>query len=424
MVTICSRSLLAFSPKLIDMLVEPQFVPSQWQPLVEIQFGAPKLYVGNAPTQLTFGTVLSAASIFTKSLNLQNYQFYDTPINQLRIHRGGDEHGDIADSSSDAHGTQAASTAIDRTDSGAGETANRSATRSMFTKSLSMTSTTSSAAASAPCAEILTSLDEAQCLRALEFVLTLLCSQSLLALKDDGLSVREKQLIKRELSTELAVFHDFVRKRIMCDARGPLHRKKRGVAPIRAVAGGGFEAVQPTGQSNAGERSAVAAPARHRPTMREKVIRQQHQLQTTTSATGGSPLSGALKRPTIDLSPIASGADTPPPALATKRSGQDALGGGASSSTPIVSILSSGGGGAAAAAAKRVTFPTNPVMRAGETFVVDTVDTADRASGVYDETVYVGSEDAAFTGLSLVQLVESDYLHLLSLVFMHMCQHD
>lgn len=414
------------------MLVEPQFVPSQWQPLVEIQFGAPKLYVGNAAPQLTFGTVLSAATIFTKSLNLQNYQFYDTPINKLTISRApndSDDSGENANSTLDASRQPAAVDHARLADSSA-DGSNRSASRSMFTKSLSMTSTTSSAAASAPSAEILTSLDEAKCLRALEFVLTVLCSQSLLALKDHGLSVREKQLIKRELSTELAVFHDFVRKRIMCDARGPLHRKKRGVAHIRAIEDGGFEAIKQTGLGATGAPTtterATAASARHRPTMREKVMRHQHQLQATTPS--GSTSSGALKRASIDLSPIPSGADTPPPtAVATKRSGSDAVGGAAAtSSTPIVSILSSGtaqSGGSAAA--KRVTFPTNPVMRAGETFVVDrdTVDTPPD-SGAYDETVYVGSEDATFTGLSLVQLVEADYLHLLSLVFMHICQHD
>lgn len=45
-------------------------MPAQWQPLVEIQFGAPKLNVTGAVPQLTFGTILMAVAIFTKSLNL------------------------------------------------------------------------------------------------------------------------------------------------------------------------------------------------------------------------------------------------------------------------------------------------------------------------------------------------------------------
>lgn len=65
---------------------------------------------------------------------------------------------------------------------------------------------------------------------ALEFVLTLLASQSLLALKDAKLSQREKQLIKRELSTELSVFHELVKKRIWDGVRDePLHRKRYGI---------------------------------------------------------------------------------------------------------------------------------------------------------------------------------------------------
>lgn len=63
--------MLVFSPKLQNLLVESDFVPSQWQPLVEIQFGAPKMNVGSSvQAQLTFGSVLSAACIFTKALNL------------------------------------------------------------------------------------------------------------------------------------------------------------------------------------------------------------------------------------------------------------------------------------------------------------------------------------------------------------------
>lgn len=70
---------------------------------------------------------------------------------------------------------------------------------------------------------------------ALEYVLTLLASQSLLALKDTNLSPREKQLIKREISSELHEFQDFVRKRVQSgnEVRDTLQRKKHGVSLIR-----------------------------------------------------------------------------------------------------------------------------------------------------------------------------------------------
>lgn len=69
-IVICTKCLLGFSPKVIDQLTACDFVPSQWQPLIEIQFNAPKLNVNTPFPQLTFGSVLNAAVIFTRALNL------------------------------------------------------------------------------------------------------------------------------------------------------------------------------------------------------------------------------------------------------------------------------------------------------------------------------------------------------------------
>lgn len=69
-VTICTKSLMAFSPALLDQLTSSDFIPTKWQPLIEIQFNAPKLNVGVTFPQLTFGTVLNAAVLLTKALNL------------------------------------------------------------------------------------------------------------------------------------------------------------------------------------------------------------------------------------------------------------------------------------------------------------------------------------------------------------------
>lgn len=66
--------------------------------------------------------------------------------------------------------------------------------------------------------------------------MTLLASQSMLALKDVNLSHRNKQLIKRELSTELHIFHDWVKKTLRIDLnKTPLHRKKHGLKLISTV---------------------------------------------------------------------------------------------------------------------------------------------------------------------------------------------
>lgn len=70
---ICAKSLLAFSPTVLDLMTSCDFIPAKWQPLIEIQFNAPKLNVGVSYPQLSFGTVLNAAVIFTKALLLVRF---------------------------------------------------------------------------------------------------------------------------------------------------------------------------------------------------------------------------------------------------------------------------------------------------------------------------------------------------------------
>lgn len=68
-ITLCAKCLLCFSPPLLSLLCDVEFIPSQWCPLIEIQFGAPKLSNDNY-SQLSFGSLLQAVCIFTKVLNL------------------------------------------------------------------------------------------------------------------------------------------------------------------------------------------------------------------------------------------------------------------------------------------------------------------------------------------------------------------
>lgn len=84
----------------------------------------------------------------------------------------------------------------------------------------------------ANCNEILSSLDGKLCAVALEYILTLLLSQSYLAIKDVHLSIREKQLIKRELSAELGILNEFLKKKLCLEHIGTLQRKKHGSTPI------------------------------------------------------------------------------------------------------------------------------------------------------------------------------------------------
>lgn len=96
--------------------------------------------------------------------------------------------------------------------------------RNAFSKSLSVTNNST-----APSNELVSKLDPKLCLSALEFIMTLLASQSLLALKDVNLSNREKQLIKRELNTELFIYHEFAKKSYNNENKSNLHRKKYGL---------------------------------------------------------------------------------------------------------------------------------------------------------------------------------------------------
>lgn len=71
LIILCTKCLLQFSPSLLELICEPEFLCSKWESLIEIQFGAPKFNTTIHP-QLTFGTVLSAVTILTKALNLVN----------------------------------------------------------------------------------------------------------------------------------------------------------------------------------------------------------------------------------------------------------------------------------------------------------------------------------------------------------------
>lgn len=64
----CIKALLAFSPPLMELICSSTFNPSQWHALIDIQFGAPKF--NDSVQQLSFGTLLSAVSTFTKTLGL------------------------------------------------------------------------------------------------------------------------------------------------------------------------------------------------------------------------------------------------------------------------------------------------------------------------------------------------------------------
>lgn len=219
--------------------------------------------------------------------------------------------------------------------------------------------------------EYLSRLDSELCFTALEFLLTLLASQSLLALKDVNLSQREKQLIKRELSTELSIFYDFVKKRILRDvARDePLHRKKHGIQSMsisKEPSDDSDDRQYASGSGGTSSRKSISSSDR----MRISVTRKLHlQSQPGTSTS-------AMRTPfnmTHQYSPIGSETDT----TTTRNDQYDLL-----SSTPAQII--------------------------------------DDDQDIVDMQLH-HIEDPIFCELSFIQFVEEDYLHFLSNLFSYIC---
>lgn len=245
--------------------------------------------------------------------------------------------------------------------------------RRNYTSSISALSSISATAATTN--EYLTNLDSDLCFVGLEFVLTLLASQSLLALKDINLSQREKQLIKRELSTELSIFYDFVKKRILPEiARDdPLHRRKLGIRSMAFIK----EQIEdmarqqtPGSGSSGSSRKSVSNSDR----MRISVVRKLHLNQKTPSPSSPSTSTAPGFNMTQQLSPITG-------AAASSSGGRLDL----PSSTPAVGRRSAQKDG----------------------------------NDIYDDAM--DHEDPTFCELSFVQLIEEDYLHFLSNLFGYIC---
>uniref|UniRef100_A0A336LW21 CSON001696 protein n=1 Tax=Culicoides sonorensis TaxID=179676 RepID=A0A336LW21_CULSO len=395
-ITLSSRCLLWFSPTLLDLICEPEFLPSQYFALIEIQFGAPKLTQDNS---LSFGTVLSAISIFVKSLNLQQYTFHEIPINKLP---GEEADTDEIDASivglSDINSRLMTPTTPTHSQPPTQATTPMAGSpRTHFSKSLSMTSVTSFTGPSgiAPSNELLSHLDTKICVNALEIVLTLLASQSLLALKNEKLSSREKQLIRRELSTELLQFHDFVRKKI---TREFCKRKKHGLVLM--------ESHYDRGQldESQGELDAtldktpipIVKSSDHAKSLRVNLAKKLHQKQ--------------LFDTTVPISPISK----PKGPQTTVKEHH------AKESTPLKSILKPS---TSTSQKRHVMFEPE---EESEPKVESELEKKKRLSEDDDEeTFYLEPEtEPPYTGLSFVKMVEEDYFHLLSNIFTHISQHE
>ncbi|XP_055385303.1 nucleoporin Nup188 [Condylostylus longicornis] len=366
-VAVCAKCLLNFSPNLLNFICEPQFLISKWEFIFDIQFGPPKL--NDYSNQLTFGTVLNIVGILTKSLNLQNsYGFNEIPLNE------------IPENITETQSTRSVSSSE-----------KNCSTRVHFNKSMSIASVTSSV--TAPPNEILSNLDGELCQMALEKVLTLIACQTFLALRNTNLSNREKQLIRREITTELITFHEFVRKKVLNDFRDHRdiwHRKKRGIMmmQINTTSNNGEEKSSTKKKSSASTK--ISSSGTSKPSMRVDVVRRQHlqhHLQNLNS--------GKQKQTfdmSVNLSPIIQKSD--------KLSNP-------SSSTPHIGKST----------VRKTSFDDSSIK-----VICTERPTHDEENE--EEIQYIEPIEPRYTPLSYVQLVEEDYLHFLSNIFHVICQND
>lgn len=254
-----------------------------------------------------------------------------------------------------------------------------------YTTSISALSTASVSAATTN--EYLINLDAEQCFLALELILTLLASQSLLALKDINLSQREKQLIKRELSTELSIFYDFVKKRVLPEVArdDPLRRKKHGIRTMEINQELDESSRQQSAASSGLGRKSISNSDR----MRINVTRKLHlQSAISPSTSASSGLTGRSPfNMTHQYSPIPSGSS----GLVTRQENFDLP-----SSTPAPG-------------------------RNGITPMDDSDTDEDQNDGVQ---LFFEPEDPSYCELSFVQLIKEDYLHFLSNLFGFICHTD
>ncbi|XP_059613197.1 nucleoporin Nup188 [Phlebotomus argentipes] len=263
-ITLCAKTLLIFSPKIMDLLCEPEFQPSQWQALIEIQFKTPTL--NESVRHLSLGALLTAIVTLTKSLKLIQYQFCETPLNFKDVER------------------TEVSISVPADNVTISQSMTTPSPRPGFAKSLS----TSSYGAPTPSDEILSKMDGKLCAMALEYCLTLVASQSLLALRDPNLSILDKQLIRKELmSTELAFFHDFVKKRILLNGRKFCERKKYGFLNIP---GSSLPANPLDGPEESPKSTSSSKIAAQKDSLRVNVVKKMHLQQKSQPFAGSTPM--------------------------------------------------------------------------------------------------------------------------------------
>ncbi|EDW02316.1 nucleoporin Nup188 [Drosophila grimshawi] len=249
----CVKALQKFTPDLLDLLCCGYYEPHKWHPILDAKFSAPKL--NESSLTLTFGMVLNMVTIYVKALNMQNHEFNGAPLNVLPNVEFGAEV-----SSSE-------------------KTGNMSRGQRSFTQSIS--------AATCPSNELLSNMDGQLCLVALEHLLMLVASQSIFMIRSPDLEPRWKQIVRRDISSELLSFHEFVRRKVIVDhrdSRCPWVRRKHGLLKFQQTDATRHGPGQPRSSSST---EVVRRSSTTNNELRVNVVRrlhlQQHQHQPSPS---------------------------------------------------------------------------------------------------------------------------------------------
>ncbi|XP_017079209.1 nucleoporin Nup188 [Drosophila eugracilis] len=334
----CVKSLLRFSPDLMELLCCSVYEPSKYSALLDVKFGAPKLNEENMT--LTFGIILNLVNIYVKALNMQNHGFSEVPLNSLlNVEHSGDN---------------------DETDACLGNQTNRTFSKSLSTASIS--------SASCPASELLSNMDGQLCLLALEHLLMLVASQAIYIIRSPNLESRWKQIVRRDISNELVIFNEFVRRKVVLDFkenRSPWLRRKHGHYKLK------FSDPAKSSPSSSRSSDIVRRSNTNTNELRVNVVRRLHlQQQQRTPPPHNFDMSS-------ELSPIAAIQGT---AMSSALDHRDSR--------------------------KRL----YPAQQAGEAFLEDEL-------AAIDLQYFPPPSDNGYCELSQVQMVEEDYLQLMSALF-------
>ncbi|EDV37352.1 uncharacterized protein Dana_GF11461 [Drosophila ananassae] len=336
----CTKTFLRFSPDLMDLLCNNVYQPHKWSPILDVKFGAPKMSEENVC--LTFGMVLNMINIYVKSLNMQNHGFSEVPINTIpSVEQGADTTGN------------------DEADVTLGNKTERTFSKSLSTSSIS--------SVSCPASELLSNMDGQLCQLALEHLLMLVASQGICVIRSTVLEPRWKQIVRREISNELMIYHEFVRRKVVVDYRdqkNPCQRRKQGIYKLKfSDPARGYAMPSSSRSTDVVRRSSSTSNE-----LRVNVVRRQHlQQQLRTPPPNRFDMSH-------DLSPISTGS-------------QNAARGSPESRKRLY-----------------------PSTQMGESFVEDEL-------AAIELQFFPPPSDRGFCEQSQVQLVEEDYLHVMSCLF-------